>query len=535
MIWQIAKKDFLHNIISTRFIIGFILCLFLIPFSILINIDEYGERVRLYHLDNANAERRLKEVRVYSRLRPEIVKPPEPLSIFSKGSSSNLGSRVRIWLGDKPMLAEGQATTHDNPLLGAFFSTDFVGILSIIMALLALIFSYDICTGEKEDGTLKLQLSNSLSRAHILMGKICGVLLTLLPILAFCYLLSAVIILLSGNIAFTSHDWSRIILLFFTSLLYLVIFILIGLFISTRSKSSVTSVIVCLFFWVFFVFIIPNLSVYLTQSYIRVESRDNLNAMIQELNDEFREKSNEYAESLDPPDWYMNWYSSGGQDGGEERYGCSKSFFEYHRQNNIYSEPLRIDYADKKWIHQKTYLESQERQHNFANLLSLFSPSALFQGVSSTICHTDYRSHERFMERTRQYRETFIRYFQDKELFSSYVYLTKQPPESFRTADELVRIKTGGEFQTLQQLREWSAKQESWLSFFNKLRTVSIPEENRQDYGYIDGSDIPVFQWQKRQLLTGLHSSILNIGITVFCCILLFYLSFLAFMRYDVR
>ena len=45
MIWQIAKKDFLQNIISARFIIGFILCLFLIPFSILINIDDYGDRI----------------------------------------------------------------------------------------------------------------------------------------------------------------------------------------------------------------------------------------------------------------------------------------------------------------------------------------------------------------------------------------------------------------------------------------------------------------------------------------------------------
>ncbi len=41
MIWKIAKKEFLLNLISARFVIGFLLCLFLIPFTLTVNIDEY--------------------------------------------------------------------------------------------------------------------------------------------------------------------------------------------------------------------------------------------------------------------------------------------------------------------------------------------------------------------------------------------------------------------------------------------------------------------------------------------------------------
>ena len=255
MLWHIAKKDFLSNIISARFIVGFILCLFLIPFSILINLDDYKDQVRLYQLDRDNAEKAMKEVRVYSMLRPEIVKAPEPLSVFCRGISNNVGNRVRIWLGEKPLFAEGKSATQDNPFLSAFFSMDFITIITIIMSLLAFIFSYDICPREKEDGTLKMQLSNSISRAQILAGKVTGIFLTLLPILIFCYLLGALIILVSKDISFSAHDWGRVNLLFFASILYLSIFIFIGLFISTRIKSSITSVIVCLFFWVFFVFI----------------------------------------------------------------------------------------------------------------------------------------------------------------------------------------------------------------------------------------------------------------------------------------
>ena len=78
MIWKIAKKEFLLNLVSARLSIGFLLCLFLILFTVTVNIDDYDKRLRVYRMNKANAEKTFKEVRVYSYLRPEIVKPPQP-------------------------------------------------------------------------------------------------------------------------------------------------------------------------------------------------------------------------------------------------------------------------------------------------------------------------------------------------------------------------------------------------------------------------------------------------------------------------
>ena len=155
MIAAIVKKEFLTNLVSPRFVIGFILCFVLIPFSILINISNYRDRTAQYRLDRDAAEKATTEVRVYSTLRPEVVLPPEPLSVFGKGLSDQVGNRARIWLGDKPFLAAGKTAAGDNPFLASFFSVDFVDIAAIIFSLLALIFSYDAFTREKEDGTLK--------------------------------------------------------------------------------------------------------------------------------------------------------------------------------------------------------------------------------------------------------------------------------------------------------------------------------------------------------------------------------------------
>ena len=508
MIWKIAKKEFLLNLVSARFIIGFLLCLFLIPFTVTVNIDDYDSRMRVYHVDKANAENSFNNVRVYSYLRPEVVKPPQPLSIFCRGISGNVGNRVKIWLGDKPLFATGKAAIRDNPLLNSFFSIDFVGIIAIVMSLLALIFTYDACTREKEEGTLKLQLSNSLGRYKILLGKVLGVYLTILPIVLFCYILSTILILHSPNISFSAGDWGRICLLFFASLLYFTVFIFIGLLISARLKFSITSIIVCLFFWVFFVFIVPNLAVYMAESLKKVQSYDNLQYVLQDLDKEYRKKCSEYSDALEQPNWGSFWNYFGGSD-GSLLIGCtSKAQMERHRKLHEYTEPLRIDYANKKWAIQKAYLDSLESQRSFAETISLVSPSEVFRLVCTSLCCTGVGGHYRFMDRTQHYRNEFIDFFKNKKIFSSFIYFTPVPAEEFLTAEEITRILD------------------------NK---GSLPGSNIEKYPYLDLSDVPRFQRRSSNVLTDVKDAVGKLATMVIVSIVLFYLSFLSFTRYDVR
>lgn len=353
MVSQIVRKEFLNNLLSARFVIGFLLCLVLIPFSILINIDDYRDQAAIYRTERDAAEKAVKEVRVYSELRPEIVIPPEPLGIFSRGIRGQVGNKVKIQLGEKPWLAEGISAVRDNPFLASFFSIDFVDIAAVIFSLLAILFSYDVFTREKEDGTLKLQMANAVGRAQFLAGKVLGILATLLPVLLFSFLLSAILILASRELTFSILDWGRIALLFGASLLYLAVFIFIGLFISARSKTSVTSLVLCLFVWVFFVFIVPNLSAYVAESFVGIRSRENLTLVFEDLDKEFGRAVEDQEKTLPKADWYMSWYFNGGDDGKKEMYGCTASYFEMERQRSMISEPLRIDYAEKKWAAQE--------------------------------------------------------------------------------------------------------------------------------------------------------------------------------------
>ena len=100
--------------LSARFVIGFLLCLVLIPFSVLLGIGDYRDQMSQFRIDQAAAEKAMKEIRTWSYLRPILVFPPEPLGIFGKGISGQVGNQVKIRLGEKPVLPEGKAAARDN-------------------------------------------------------------------------------------------------------------------------------------------------------------------------------------------------------------------------------------------------------------------------------------------------------------------------------------------------------------------------------------------------------------------------------------
>ena len=531
MIFSIALKEFYNNLVSVRFVIGFILCLILIPLSMIVSINDYESQMRAYEIERKQAEEHNK-VRVYSALRPEIVKPPEPLSIFSRGISYNVGNTIKILLGEKPFMATGRSSVRENSLLNRFFSVDFIAIIAVIMSLLALLFTYDSCTGERERGTLKLLLANSVSRSIVLLGKVIGVSLTLLPIILFCYIMSALIILFQPLISFSAGEWLRIGILFCASVLFFIFFMALGLFISSRLRSSVTSVILCLFVWVIFVFIVPNISVYIARSFVRTGSQENLRYALDDIDSDYDEKCDEYRGTLKRPDWRMHWNMRGGGDGYREMAGCTRSLMEFYRELYQYTEPLMIDYADTKWALQKSYLDRLDKQRTFAERISLISPSEVFKLVASSLCRTDVNSHYRFLERTREYREELIMFFENEKIFASYEYFTRQPPETFMTADEIVRTSTGGRFQTLLEYGKWA---HTHNGDFSPLWKVPIPGTSLDDYEPLDLSNVPKYQWKPSTISDELKMSFGKLAALAFACILLFYLSFVSFTRYDVR
>jgi ABC-type transport system involved in multi-copper enzyme maturation permease subunit len=527
MILRIASKEWLNNIVTPRFITGFVLCLLLIPFSIVISINEYKSKMNVYEIEKAKADEENK-AKAYSTYRPVIVKKPTPLSIFARGISYNVGDRVKVFFGDKPMLSEGKAESRDNPFLNRFFTFDFVSVLVIIMSLMAFLFTYDICTGERESGTLKMMLANPVSRSAILMGKLLGTFLTLIPMLIFSFGLCLLVIILHKAIAFSGPEWIRIGVMILFSVVFLILFMIVGLFISSRVRHSATSIVICLIVWVIFLFIIPNLASYSAKSFIRVGSSENLEYDINSIEKEFQDKAGEFSVKQQQPDWSGSSYYWGGEDGFKLIGGATKNFMERERRINEYCGPLLIQYADKKWPFREQYLHELEKQQKLAKYLSFLSPSEIFKESASALCSTNYESHNNFLNQTRNYRELLINYYLKNHLFGSFSYFTQLDPGSFMTADELINYESNGLCKTFS---EFNTKFHGDWQYLTKI----IPNSNVFEWKPIDMSGLPQFEYRNLNVLTDISNSLIYIGVLLGIGIILFWLSFLSFIQYDVR
>jgi ABC-type transport system involved in multi-copper enzyme maturation permease subunit len=528
MITHIALKDFVNNLKTPRFITGFLLCIILIPFSITISINEYKSKQKVYEVEKKNADKE-NTVKVYSFYRPVIVKKPTALSIFARGISYNIGNRVKILLSDKPMLSEGKAASRDNPFLNKFITFDFVSVLIIILSLMALFFTYDICTGEKEAGMLKLVLSNPVSRSTVLLGKMLGTFISLLPILLFSYLLCILIIVRHPDVQFAADEWLRIGLIFLLSIVFMLLFMAIGLFVSSMARSSAISIVTCLVLWVSVLFIIPNMSNYAAKSFVKTGSINNLQYDLNALTGEFYKETEKIGRKVPRVDWYSTWMYTSDNDGQLMIGGASKSFMESQHVRNEMEAGLRLEYAEKRWALRKKYLDRIVFQQKVAQYLAFFSPSEIFKESAAGLCATNAQSHYNFMEHTRVYREELFEYYKSQHLFGSFKYFTQNDPSTLMTANEMINYLTKGECKTLKELE---SKHDFWYLF--KFHT-SLPDADFNQWKKLDLSEFPKFEYTKSKVLSDIGNSLVHIGTLILLAIIIFYISYVRFIKYDVR
>jgi ABC-type transport system involved in multi-copper enzyme maturation permease subunit len=195
---------------------------------------------------------------------------PNPLSFLAEGGEKDLPDILLVnafsiegpqkWLqfthigrGEVP-----ESAPRSNFMLWKFADLDWAFVISVIMSFAALVLIYDAITGEKERGTLSLVMSYSIPRSTILFGKYIATLISLLLPLVVGMMFNLMIISISGLVQLDGTAWTKTLIVAFLSILCVSAFILLGLFISSRTKESSTSIVVALLVWVLLVVIIPS-------------------------------------------------------------------------------------------------------------------------------------------------------------------------------------------------------------------------------------------------------------------------------------
>jgi ABC-type transport system involved in multi-copper enzyme maturation permease subunit len=140
------------------------------------------------------------------------------------------------------------------------------------MSLLAILFSYDAIAGERQNGTLRLVIANSISRTKVLLGKFIGGTISLIIPFILALLVGVLYISINPAIQWDGSAWAELALLTAASITFITLFYLLGLMVSSFSRHSFTSILNCLFLWILLILVIPNICPYISAQLYRVPS-----------------------------------------------------------------------------------------------------------------------------------------------------------------------------------------------------------------------------------------------------------------------
>ena len=509
-IWIIARREFTQNILSLRLFIGLIVCLALFVASTYVLIEDYEKRRSVHNAAEIEHRNALEGVKVYSHLRVDVAKPPEPLSVICLGMERQLGSTVKVSYEDVP--TEAKILGGGNPLLKVFSAVDAVLMAQIAFSLFVTSIAYDVICGERESGTLALVASNPVSKYHILIGKYFGGMVSLLVPLAIGWIAAALLINAAPMIEFHSAEWSRFALLFAALALYLSFFFLLSMLVSAITQRSARSLVWLLFLWIVIVFIIPNGAVYIAKQGRPIPSKSVVNIERAALRTAFWEKIGDYGAKHRSSAYFATGYSvvSGNLPFAFQVLTASREAMRWYLDGARFYIPRRIEYAEQIGTLHQEYYRSLKRQTVLAENLSRLSPAWVYYNLSAGLSGTDLRRHERFIQQAQDYRKTLMAYMQEQGAFSSIRWFTPVNINDMPSQAGLVASDKA--------------------SFLADLTPKSWDDVER-----LDLSGMPVFTTESAWGNAALGGTVSDLVYLVFLNILLFLMTGAAFLKSEVR
>ncbi len=257
MIGTIVRKEIAENLLSYKFFIVILLAAVLIFTSLFVMARDYRGRAADFQIIQPKPGE------------PIAVLPPNPLSIFAKGLEDSITRSYELsFIGIDTRT--GRSST--NNVFAFFPAPDFVYLVKVVLSLVALLFGFDRISREREAGTLKLTLANSVSRGTLLFGKWLGNLVSLAVPFFLITGIGLAVLHLDPSFRMPASGYGRLALILLLSLIYMALFLSLGLFISAITRRSATSLVVLLLIWALTVFVLPNTGTLIARQIVEVPS-----------------------------------------------------------------------------------------------------------------------------------------------------------------------------------------------------------------------------------------------------------------------
>ena len=392
--WHITKREIYDNLNSLRFALTTVLLLALMVTNAVKHLREHPKRVQRYQDAVTESSDRLTayaddSLYTLAQYGPgNLYKKPSLLHFCANGGEPLLPDMVEV---DEPTVFATDA--KDKVILQGVWSlsypdanlqnkdigpnvsqVDWAFIIGSILSLIALLFTFDAFSGERERGTLRLMLANSIPRHTVLIGKFLGALLSISIPFALAVLVNLLLIATANTVHLTTEAWGRLGIIFCLALLYASLFVALGLLVSARVQQSAVSLMILLLMWVTLVVFMPSTLASMASSFSPATSFDKFWKQRNPIQEDLWDK---YGEQL--------WSSK-----LDDRTLRGKS--EFYTENA------------ERWEHRR---EERVKYHTSqvyrARAITGISPATLLQHLIETFAGTGFERHLQFVENTQRY------------------------------------------------------------------------------------------------------------------------------------
>ncbi len=399
--WHIAKRELYDNLNSLRFALATVLLLGLMLTNAIVHLREHPERVKQYQKGVSKHQSGLyshAENSLYDLAQEgpgNLYKKISDLRFCAEGGEAFLSEYAdggfNRWSTDTLksfwILAYPSATPNRKNVRPVVTKVDWGFIIGYVLSLVALLFTFDAISGERERGTLRLTLANSIPRHTVLIGKFLGALISISIPFTLSILINLLVISTSSDVHLGTEAWGRLGIIFFIAILYTCLFLALGLLVSARVQRSAVSLVILLLVWVVLVVFMPS-----TLASIAGESSSSGPTL------DFWERSDKLGDEL------SNEYDS-------KRY---KEPEDSTKRIELDGEYVIKDAEQQEQLHAER-LNQRIEQVNRARAITRFSPVTIVQHLLESFAGTGFERHRQFLENVQTYAREFRVFIDDTD------------------------------------------------------------------------------------------------------------------------
>jgi ABC-type transport system involved in multi-copper enzyme maturation permease subunit len=384
----VLKRELLHNLYSLRFLISLVLVLAVFAAGAVSFVRSQAQDREKYRVTEGQYLENMRSLATAGATQLAVRQQTFTLKPRASGFIADAKERYlpnAIVYSAWNVFGFQNRSGSANPFLVRFDELSWTFIAALIVSFIALLFTFDAVSGEKETKTLALCLANPVSRATLLGGKLASAVLSVMAMVLIGTLTSLVIVLVLGRGGLSPALSGEVLAFLAITALLAATFAAFGLLASVVSRNSNVSLLMALAFWLAFAVVVPNSSTFLAKTFFPLESSESIERRIEAAFDDLNK-------AAPPGSWMMH--------GGNP-------FLPQHE--------LRANLQMKRLIADKSirdaYYQAMFDQYERTRLVTALSPVSVFEYLAEAAAGGGYLRFRKAWDDMHIFQAQFLNFF----------------------------------------------------------------------------------------------------------------------------